>query len=286
MDAGSALPSVELSNGQTIPMLGLGTSHWGGYSHAAVLYALGACGVRHVDTARRYGCEERVGAALRESGVPRASVWLTSKLWPGDMGHAAARAACLRSCRALDTDYLDLYLVHWPEGQPPPGQSRRELRAETWRALEELYSEGICKAIGVSNFQQHHVEELQEDCDVTPHVNQVEFHPYQQPRELMSFCRSRGIAFEGYCPLAKGQVLCDPTVRAVARKHARSPAQVCIRWSLQNGVITIPKSTKEARIKENCQVFDFSLPAEDMATLDGMHADRKLIHLTQPMWQG
>ncbi|XP_061423458.1 uncharacterized oxidoreductase ZK1290.5-like isoform X3 [Lethenteron reissneri] len=251
MDAGSALPSVELSNGQTIPMLGLGTSHWGGYSHAAVLYALGTCGVRHVDTARRYGCEERVGAALRESGVPRASVWLTSKLWPGDMGHAAARAACLRSCRALDTDYL-----------------------------------GICKAIGVSNFQQHHMEELQEDCDVTPHVNQVEFHPYQQPRELMSFCRSRGIAFEGYCPLAKGQVLCDPTIRAVARKHARTPAQVCIRWSLQNGVITIPKSTKEARIKENCQVFDFSLPAEDMATLDGMHAGRKLIHLTQPMWQG
>ncbi|KAG7229297.1 hypothetical protein INR49_012955 [Caranx melampygus] len=220
-------PTVPLSNGLQIPILGLGTSHDGGFSHDAIIYALTECGVRHIDTARRYGCEEK----------------------------------------------LDLYLMHWPE----PFQSHcsnREMRAETWRALEELYKEGVCRAIGVSNFMIHHLEQLKEDCSVIPHVNQVEYHPFQQPKHLMEYCHQEGIMFEGYSPLAKGQVLSNPTVLQIAEKYRRTPAQIAIRWSIQNGVVTIPKSTKKTRIQENCQVFGFQLEAADMAALGRLHDGR------------
>ncbi|KAG7456779.1 hypothetical protein MATL_G00239480 [Megalops atlanticus] len=215
-------PTVPLSNGLQIPILGLGTSHHGGYSHRAVVYALRDCGLRHIDTARRYGCEAQLGVAVQ--------------------GRAAR----------LGVDYLDLYLMHWPDCSVP-GQSNREVRAETWRALEELYDEGVCRAIGVSNFLIPHLEELKEDCSIVPHVNQVEYHPFQQPQEMVQYCRREGIVFEGYCPLAKGEALTHPAILRLADKYKRTPAQICIRWSIQNGVVTIPKSTKEQRIWENCQ---------------------------------
>uniref|UniRef100_I3JUI9 Zgc:110366 n=2 Tax=Oreochromis niloticus TaxID=8128 RepID=I3JUI9_ORENI len=266
-------PTVPLSNGLQIPVLGLGTSHNGGYSHDAVMYALTECGIRHIDTAKHYGCEAELGKAVKESGLPRSDLWLTNKLWPGDYGYTAAKKACLDSCLEMGVEYFDLYLMHWPESKTPGG-SNREMRAETWRALEELYKEGVCRAIGVSNFLVHHLEQLKEDCTVVPHVNQVEYHPFQQPNHLIQYCRQEGIVFEGYSPLAKGQVFNNPTVLQIAEKHRRTPAQICIRWSIQNGVVTIPKSTKKKRIQENCEVFGFQLEDEDMAALGSLHDGR------------
>lgn len=266
-------PTVPLANGLQIPIFGLGTSHYGGYCHDAVVYALTECGIRHIDTAKRYGCEEKLAKDIRESGIPRSDLWLTNKLWPLDYGYNAAKKACLDSCAQVGVEYFDLYLMHWP-GALQPGCSNRELRAETWRALEELYKEGVCRSIGVSNFLIHHLEQLKEDCSVVPHVNQVEYHPFQQPTDLIEYCRKEGIAFEGYSPLAKGEVMSDPTVLQIAQKYGRTPAQICIRWSIQNGVITIPKSTKKTRVQENCQVFGFQLEEADMAALGRLHDGR------------
>ncbi|XP_034559421.1 uncharacterized oxidoreductase ZK1290.5-like isoform X2 [Notolabrus celidotus] len=266
-------PTIPLSNGLKIPIVGLGTSHDGGYTHDSVVYALKECGMRHIDTAKRYGCEENLGKAIKESGIPRSDLWLTNKLWPGDYGYSAAKKACMESCAQMGVEYFDLYLMHWPEAKHPVG-SNREMRAETWRALEELYKEGVCRAIGVSNFLVHHLEQLKEDSSVVPHVNQVEYHPFQQPNKLTDYCRQESIVFEGYSPLAKGQVLRDPTVLRIAEKYRRTTAQICIRWSIQNGVVTIPKSTKKKRIQENFQVFDFHLEDSDMAVLGGLHDGR------------
>uniref|UniRef100_A0A673B5L6 Zgc:110366 n=2 Tax=Sphaeramia orbicularis TaxID=375764 RepID=A0A673B5L6_9TELE len=266
-------PTVPLANGLKIPILGLGTSHSGGYCHDAVVYALTECGIRHIDTAKRYGCEEKLAKDIRESGIPRSDLWLTNKLWPLDYGYNAAKKAYLDSCTRVGVEYFDLYLMHWP-GALQPGCSNREMRAETWRALEELYKEGVCRAIGVSNFLIHHLEQLKEDCSVVPHVNQVEYHPFQQPTDLIEYCRKEGIVFEGYSPLAKGEVLNDPTVLQIAQKYKRTPAQICIRWSIQNGIITIPKSTKKTRVQENCQVFGFQLEEADMAALGRLHDGR------------
>nr|XP_015812485.2 glyoxal reductase [Nothobranchius furzeri]XP_054596038.1 glyoxal reductase [Nothobranchius furzeri] len=266
-------PKVSLSNGLQIPILGLGTSYHGGYSHEAIVYALNDCGMRHIDTAKRYGCEENLGKAIKESGLPRSDVWITNKLWHADYGYKSAKAACLKSCSLMGVQYFDLYLMHWPEAQQP-SCSNREMRAETWRSLEELYEEGICRSIGVSNFLIHHLEQLKEDCSVVPHVNQVEYHPFQQPNDLIEYCRKEGIVFEGYSPLAKGQVFKNPIVQQIAEKHKRTQAQICIRWSIQNGVVTIPKSVKKNRIWENCQVFGFQLDEADMVALGGLHDGR------------
>lgn len=271
--AALSCPAVSLSNGLDIPILGLGTSHNGGYSHEAVVYALQQCGIRHIDTAKRYGCEEALGKALAESGVPREEIWLTTKLWPGDYGYQSAKQACRASCARLGVDYLDLFLMHWPEGMAS-GRSNSEVRAETWRALEDLYDEGLCRAIGVSNFLTCHLNELKDVGGVVPHVNQVEFHPFQQPMELHKYCQKEGIVFEGYCPLAKGQALTNPVILQLAQKYGRSASQICIRWSIQNGVVTIPKSTKPARILENCQVFEFRLDDSDMAAISLLHDGR------------
>ncbi|KAJ0011642.1 hypothetical protein NQD34_012617 [Periophthalmus magnuspinnatus] len=265
--------TIQLSNGLEMPIFGLGTSHQGGYSHDAVVYALTQCGVCHIDTAERYGCEEQLGKAIRESMVPREDLWITNKLWPSHYGFNSAKEACLKSCKRMGLEYFDLYLMHWP-GAFESCDSNREARAETWRALQELYKEGICKSIGVSNFMVCHLEQLKEDSSVVPHVNQVEYHPYQQPTTVLEYCNQEKIVFEGYCPLAKGQLLNDQTVLQIAEKHRRTPAQICIRWSLQKGVVTIPKSTKTERIRENCQVFDFNLDKTDMNTLGKMHDGR------------
>ncbi|XP_035391967.1 uncharacterized oxidoreductase ZK1290.5 isoform X1 [Electrophorus electricus] len=266
-------PIVSLSNGQKIPILGLGTSHHGGYSHEAVVYALRDCGIRHIDTAKRYGCEEALAKAVAESRVPRDDLWITTKLWPYDYGYHSAKQACLASSARLGVDYLDLYLMHWPDCMVP-GRSNRDVRAETWRALEDMYDEGLCHAIGVSNFLISHLEELKDDCGIVPHVNQVEFHPFQQPWDLVRYCQKEGIAFQGFCPLAKGQALSHPLILGLAEKYGRSASQICIGWSIQNGVITIPKSTNPQRIFENCQVFGFQLEEKDMALIGTLHDER------------
>ncbi|KAK3567888.1 hypothetical protein QTP86_027312 [Hemibagrus guttatus] len=278
-------PDVELSNGLKIPILGLGTSHVGGYSHDAVVYALQQCGIRHIDTAKRYGCEEALSKSIAESQVPRDDLWITTKLWPQDYGYQSAKEACRASCARLGVEYLDLYLMHWPDCGVP-ARSNRDVRAETWRALEEMYDEGLCRSIGVSNFLIRHLEEMKEDAGVMPHVNQVEFHPFQQPWQLVEFCRKAGVAFGGYSPLAKGQALNHPVILELAQKYGRNASQICIRWSIQNGIITIPKSTKPDRILEHCQVFGFALCEEDMQSIGRLHTDKKLIHLSYPLWNG
>ncbi|XP_063283405.1 glyoxal reductase-like [Pelobates fuscus] len=278
-------PTVTLASGQHIPILGLGMSHHGGYSHNALLYGLRNCGIRHIDTAKRYGNEAFVGKAIAESGVNREELWITTKLWPGDYGYQNTIQACLGSCERLGLEYLDLYLMHWPDAHVP-GKTAREIRAETWQAMEDLYRRGICRSIGVSNFLIHHLEQLKEDCSLVPHLNQVEFHPFQRPHKLLDYCRRNNIVLGGYCPLAKGQALTHPVVLQLANRYERTPAQICIRWSIQNGVVTIPKSTKEDRIRENCEVFDFHLEQKDMECISSLHSNRKLIHLTYPLWRG
>ncbi|XP_076600374.1 glyoxal reductase-like [Chaetodon auriga] len=266
-------PTVKLSNGVQMPMLGIGTSQVGGFSQDTVLHAVRDCGIRLIDTSKYNGFEVELAEVIRTSGVPRSDLWITNKLWPEDYGYETAKKAFQKSCSQMGVDYLDIYMLHWP-GSMLPGRCNREQRAEAWKALEELYEKGLCRSIGVSNFMIHHLEELKEDCTVVPHVNQVEYHPFQQPSRLMKYCRQENIAFQGYCPLAKGQALSNPTIIQLAQKYGRTPAQICIRWSIQNGAITIPKSTKKERVEENCQVFGFQLEEEDMKAINKLHDGR------------
>ena len=254
--------TVPLRGGVDIPILGLGVyqSRPGAETRNAVRAAL-EIGYRHVDTARVYGNERDVAAGLADSGVPRADVFLTTKLWNADHGYDAARRACDQSLARLGMERVDLYLVHWPvEG----------IRQDTWRAMERIRADGKARAIGVSNYTVRHLEELLATAKEPPAVNQVEFHPFLFQKDLLAFCERHGIRLEGYAPLAKGQRMDDPVVVRVARAHARTPAQVLVRWSIQHGVITIPKSVHPERIRENADVFSFELSPGDMQALDAL----------------
>jgi len=253
---------ASLHDGSAIPYLGLGVyrSPLGRPTQAAVGYAL-EIGYRHIDTARIYGNERDVGIAVRESGVPRDTIFVTTKLWNTDHGYDAAVKACERSLRELGLSSVDLYLVHWPV----PGR-----RIETWKALEDLARRGLARSIGVSNFTIEHLEELLGATDVVPTVNQVEFSPFTFQKALLEYCRDHRIQLEAYSPLTKGYRLDHPVVREVASRHAKSPAQVLLRWGLQHEVVVIPKSNRRERILENSQIFDFTLSDRDMATLDGL----------------
>ena len=254
--------TVPLRGGVEIPILGLGVyqSRPGAETRNAVRAALEA-GYRHVDTARVYGNERDVGAGIADSGVPGREVFVTTKLWNADHGYDAALRACDQSLARLGTDRLDLYLVHWPV---------ERVRKDTWRAMERLRAEGKARAIGVSNYTVRHLEELLAAASEPPAVNQVEFHPFLFQCELLAFCERHGIRLEGYAPLVKGQRMEHPVVAGIAREHARTPAQVLVRWSLEHGVITIPKSVHPERILENADVFSFALSAADMRALDGL----------------
>jgi diketogulonate reductase-like aldo/keto reductase len=258
---------VELNSGVRMPLFGLGT--WvatGRKGRQAVLWALEA-GYRLIDTASSYGNEQEVGEAVRASGLPRDEIFITSKVWPGQFGYDRTMRAFEQSQAALGPGKIDLYLLHWP------GDDRR-LRAESWQALETLLAEGRVRAIGVSNYGIGELDEILEEGDgrVVPAVDQVPFNPFDQQREIRAHCEDNGIRIEGYSPLTRGSKLGDPIIRKLARVHGRTPAQILIRWSLQKGVITIPKSVHKERILENAAVFDFSLTAEDMAALDGLDA--------------
>ncbi|WNG39149.1 aldo/keto reductase [Archangium violaceum] len=257
--------TVKLNNGVELPRLGLGVfrAPRGQVTRQAVLSALSA-GYRHIDTARIYGNERDVGAAVRDSGLPREDIFVTTKLWNEDQGYDSTLRACERSLKDLGLEYVDLYLVHWPV----PGR-----RLDSWRAMEKLLAEGKCRAIGVSNFLEHHLDQLLSHAQVVPAVNQVEQHPFLYQPSLLRYCADKGIAVEAYSPLTKGLRLGDPRVVEMARRHGKSPAQVLIRWCLQHELVVIPKSVHEERIRENASVFDFSLSPEDMQRLDGMNED-------------
>ncbi len=256
--------TVTLATGATLPRVGLGV--WQarvGEAKTAVIEAIRQ-GYRHVDTACIYQNEGDVGAAIRDCGVPRDQIFVTTKLWNDDQGYDRALRAADASLQRLGLAYVDLYLIHWPVPKR---------RLESWRALEQLHADGRARAIGVSNFLVPHLEELVAASTIKPHVNQIELHPFLQRRDTVALCKQHGIALEAYSPLTRGEKLGDPTVVAVAREVGRSPAQVLLRWGIQHDLVVLPKSVHAARIAENAALFDFALDAAQMARLDALEAN-------------
>ena len=260
---GLALESrFPLNDGRAMPVLGLGV--WqvpaGAVARRAVLEAF-KVGYRHVDTAKLYGNEADVGIAVRDSGLARDDVFVTTKLWNSDHGTESALRAGRESLKRLGLDAIDLYLIHWPVPR---------LRGESWDALIRLKEDGVARSIGVSNYTVRHLEEMRKTSGVVPAVNQVEFNPFLFQRDLLEYCVAHGILLEAYSPLMKGRRLDDPTISGVAKAHGRTPAQIVLRWALQHDVAVIPKSVRPERIRENCRLFDFALSADQMRALDGL----------------
>jgi len=251
-----------------MPYLGLGVylADEGEMVQNAVGWALEA-GYRHIDTASAYLNEAGVGKAIRGSGLDRNSVFVTSKVWNTDQGYESTLEAFEKSLERLGMEHLDLYLIHWPVA----GKYR-----ETWRALEKLYREGRIRAIGVSNFLRHHLEDLLQSAEIVPMVNQMEFHPWLVQQELLDFCRAKGIQYEAWSPLMRGAVVQVPEIEALARKYGKTEAQIVLRWNLQKGVVTIPKSANKERIAANAGIFDFELAPEDMARIDGLDRSHRI----------
>jgi 2,5-diketo-D-gluconate reductase A len=257
------VPNVTLNNGVEIPQLGFGVFQIEPKdTQEAVLAAL-EIGYRHIDTAQMYGNEKEVGQALRASGLPREEVFVTSKLNNGYHAYGDALSAFARSLDDLGLEYLDLFLIHWP--LPGVGDF-----TETWKALEEVYRSGRSKAIGVSNFNPHHLNRLFQETQVVPAVNQIEIHPYLTQDDVRAFDIDHGIANEAWSPIAQGKVLDDPVIASVAERLGRTSAQVTLRWHIQRGDIVFPKSVTRSRIEENFRIFDFELTAEDMAAITSL----------------
>lgn len=252
-----------LNNGVKMPRIGLGVWQIENDNEIAnaVNWALEA-GYRMIDTAARYGNEEGVGHAIRNSNIPREEIFVTTKLWNDDQGYDIALKAFDTSLKKLGLDYIDLYLIHWPV---------RGKRLDSWKALIEIYKSGRTKAIGVSNFTVEHLQELMETSNIIPAVNQVEFHPFLYQKELMEFCKAHDIQLEAYSPLTSGGRVNDENISKIAKKYGKSNAQIFIRWSLQHGNIVIPKSTRKERIIENISVFDFEISSEDMNFIDSLN---------------
>lgn len=253
-----------LSNGVRIPCIGFGT--WqtpdGDVAVSSVRHAIEA-GYRHIDTAQAYGNEESVGQAIKQSGVKREELFITTKLANGKHGYDSTMAAFEESMKKLDLEYLDLFLIHWPN--PKAFRDRwQKVNAETWSAFEELYQAKRIRAIGISNFRTHHIEELLKTANVLPMVNQIRLCPGDTQDELVDDCRSKDILLEAYSPLGIGQIFEVPEMQVLSKKYGRSIAQICIRWSLQRGYLPLPKSVTPSRIKENLEVFDFELEEKDV----------------------
>jgi len=256
---------VSLSDGNSIPLLGLGTweAQPGGETRDAVAFAL-ETGYRHIDTAKLYNNERDVGEAVRESGIARAEIFITTKLWNSDQGYQSAHDAFNRSMDELGLDYVDLYLIHYPV---------KDLRMDSWRALEEIKASSRARSIGVSNFSHKHLQELFSHSETRPVVNQIELSPFLQQPSITAFCQVEGIQLTGYCPLAKGRRLDNTILTSIAEKHGKSSAQVMIRWALQKRQAVIPKSSNPARITQNANIFDLQISADEMVQLDGLDDD-------------
>lgn len=260
--------TVTLHNGVEMPQFGLGV--WqvkdGSEVVSSMSYALEA-GYKAIDTAAIYKNEEGVGQAIKDSGIPREELFITTKVWNADQGYELTIEAYETSLKKLGLDYVDLYLIHWPG---------KELYKETWRALETLYKDGRVRAIGVSNFKQHHLEDLIAHSEIVPMVNQIELHPQLSQVKMREYCLSQGILVEAWSPLGSGKLLDHPVIAEIAAKYHKSIAQVILRWDLQHGIITIPKSVRQERIVENANVFDFEIAAEDMAKIDALNKDERV----------
>ena len=252
--------AIQLNNGRDMPVLGLGVARMaeGAETEQSVLWALEA-GYRLIDTAKIYGNEASVGRAVRKSGIAREEIFVTTKLWPSEFFRV--RAALQKSLDKLGLAYIDLYLIHWPVPL---------VRSGIWKDFEKIYAAGLVRSIGVSNYGVKQLEALAAAADIPPAVNQVLFHPFSYKKALLDYCKSKNIALEAYSPLARGRKLNDPVIAQLAGKYVKAPAQIMIRWSLQHGLIPIPKSSNKKRIFENTKVFDFHIENDDMKVLDNL----------------
>ncbi len=253
---------MKMNNGIDIPQFGLGVylTKSGQECVNAVTWALEA-GYRHIDTAKIYGNEKEVGEAVRNSGIERDELFIKTKLWNDDHGYESALKAFDKSLKTLNTDYIDMYLIHWPV---------KGKRKESWKALEKIYESGYCKSIGVSNYMIIHLEELFTYANVIPVINQVEFSPYNYQKDLLDFCNKNKIILEAYSPLTRMKKHDDPNVLSIAKKHNKTVAQVLIRWAIEKEIVVIPKSSHKERIIENANVFDFSIDESDMKILNNL----------------
>jgi 2,5-diketo-D-gluconate reductase A len=267
----TAVPDIMLNNGQSIPQFGFGVFQVEpDETEQAVTTALQA-GYRHIDTAQMYGNERGVGEALAKSGLDRSEVFVTSKLSNASHRPDDARRAFDGTLEALGSDYVDLFLIHWPLPTRYDGDY-----VSTWKTLEEFYHDGRARSIGVSNFQPHHLRRLHGEAEVTPAVNQIEVHPYLTQDDVRQFCADYQIATEAWAPIAQGLVLTDPTVDEIARRVGRTPAQVVLRWHVERGDIIFPKSVTPARIRENIAIFDFELSGEDVEAISALNRNERI----------
>ena len=259
-----------LHNGYKIPCVGFGT--WQTPDGETAVQAVKSAiknGYRHIDTAAVYQNEVGVGQGIIASGVDRKELFVTSKVWNTERGYEKTIAAFHQTLSDLQLDYLDLYLIHWP-AIAKQYDNWEQLNAETWRAMEDLYKAGKIKAIGVSNFLPHHLESLLERCNITPMVNQIEFHPGYMQKETVDYCQQHQILVEAWSPLGNGKLLSNPLLQEIAQKYDKSVAQLCIRWVLQHDLLPLPKSITPERIQQNADVFNFDISAEDMNKIDSM----------------
>jgi 2,5-diketo-D-gluconate reductase A len=259
----TAIPAITLNNGVRMPQLGFGVFQVSDDDTTAAVSLALAAGYRSIDTAAIYGNEAGTGHAIGESGIDRAELFITSKLWVADLGYDATLAAFEASLEKLGLEYLDLYLIHWPA-------PATDLYLESWHALEQLLADGRVRAIGVSNFLPEHLQKVIDLGGTVPAINQIELHPALQQRDIAAFNTAHGIVTEAWSPLAQGAVLADPAVVAIAGSRGVSPAQVILRWHLQQGRIIIPKSVTPERIRENLDVFGFDLTADELSVIDAL----------------
>ena len=271
-----------LNNGVEIPAVAFGTYKAADGKSADVIRAAIGAGYRYFDTASFYGTETYLAEAIRESGIPRREFFIASKLWKDEMGYENVKSAFERTLNNLRTDYLDLYLIHWP--LPEPGYAEwRQLDKETWRAMEELYEAGKIRAIGLSNFLPHHIENILKDCRVRPAVDQIEYHPGYSQEAVVNYCRERGILVQAWSPIGRSRVLDEPLVKELAAKYGVSPAQICLKFAVQRNIIPLPKSSSEDRMRENLDLYSFELEPDDIWRLStmpqtgwsGEHPDRE-----------
>ncbi|QTI68055.1 aldo/keto reductase [Gordonia polyisoprenivorans] len=262
------VPSITLNNGVEIPQLGFGVFQIKPEDTVEATLSALEVGYRHIDTAQMYGNEAEVGEAVRKSGIPRDEVFITTKLNNSFHAFDDALEATDKSLERLGVEHVDLYLIHWP--LPEVGDF-----VETWKAMEKIYADGKARAIGVSNFQKHHLERLFAETEVVPAANQIEVHPYLTQNPLRAFDSEHNIATEAWSPIAQGDVLDDPVLKKIAEEKARTVAQVVLRWHIQRGDIVFPKSVTRSRVEENFALFDFDLSAEDMAAVDGLNKDKR-----------